>query len=296
MTSGERSLLTAGGNDRGSLLCTLELVVCGGVQLAEGGWEIVGQGMVFEPGPQLLYWLDVGGVRGQGSNLNVPAQTVQILPNQSAAMRLQAVPDHQQWLPQMLLERLEEFDDHVFLDTALEQSEQAVGAGHPGDHRLVVPVEMEQQDGGLLNRRAGPHPIGGLADARSVYKDNQAAFSLGFFLGVGHVHRFQCRTPCIRSMTATTHLRVRKSVPRPCSGGLCMTDARARANCDASSWAGARRAGRQSRLHRATSSTCTRFTAPRPSQSQLRLASFPPAAFAWLAVASLQLRSTSFAP
>ena len=43
----------------------LELVACGGVQLAEVVGAIVGQGMAFEPGPQVLHWVQVGRVRGR---------------------------------------------------------------------------------------------------------------------------------------------------------------------------------------------------------------------------------------
>jgi len=54
-------------------LGALQLVGCGGVQLAAVAGAIVGQGMAFEPGPQVIHWVEVGGVRGQECNLNVPA-------------------------------------------------------------------------------------------------------------------------------------------------------------------------------------------------------------------------------
>lgn len=46
MTSPQRSLLPASGDDRGALLCALELVAGGGVQLAQVVGAVVGQGML----------------------------------------------------------------------------------------------------------------------------------------------------------------------------------------------------------------------------------------------------------
>lgn len=85
-------------------------------------------------------------------------QGVQVVAHQATLMRLQAIPDHQQWLFQMGLERLGEFDDLLLLDAALVQSERAVRACQPGDDRDVSPVEVKLDDGGLTLGRPGPHP------------------------------------------------------------------------------------------------------------------------------------------
>jgi len=85
MTSPERGLHPASSNNRATLLSALELVACGGVQLAEVVGAIVGQGMAFKQGPQVLHRVQVGRVRGQECNLNVPTQTVQIVPHQASS-------------------------------------------------------------------------------------------------------------------------------------------------------------------------------------------------------------------
>ena len=85
MTSPQRSLHPASGNDRGSLLSALELVAGGGVQPAQVAWAEIGQSVALEPSPQVLHGT-------------------------------------------------------LFFETALVQSEQAVGARKPGDDRDVVPV------------------------------------------------------------------------------------------------------------------------------------------------------------
>ena len=83
-----------------------------------------------------------GGSNAIWMYLDVSSQAVQIVPNQATAMRLQAIPDHRLRLLQVGLERLEEFDDLFLLDAALVQPEHAVGARESGDHRDVIPVEL----------------------------------------------------------------------------------------------------------------------------------------------------------
>src|ERR1035437_4164269 len=176
----------------------------------------------------------------------------------------------------MGLERFEELDDLFLLDAAFVHSEQVVRAGQPGDDRDVSPVQMELDDGRLPLGCPGAHPRGPLAEARLVHKDDQPAFSLGFFLRAGQVLRFQLRTAsslrsmarfsgfwelkpseprirqmcawlkrtaCMRSMTTPTRLRVHRSVPNPCSVGPCNSAARTLASCAWSSCAGRPRSG-----------------------------------------------------
>ena len=181
MTSPKRSLHPASGNDGGPLLGAFELVSGGGMQLAEIVGAEVGQGMTLEPSPQILHGVQVWRVRRQEGDLDVSSQAVQIVPHQMAAVRLQAIPDHQQGLLQVSLERFEEFDDFLLFDSALVQPKQAVGACEPGYDRDVVPVEVKLDDGGLPLGCPGAHAGGAFADAGLVHKDNQSAFPLGFF-------------------------------------------------------------------------------------------------------------------
>src|ERR1700758_4892897 len=71
----------------------------------------VGQRVALQPGPQGFDRVHVRRVRRQERDLDVSIQAVQVLAHQTTAMRLQAIPDHQQRLLQVGLERLEEFDD-----------------------------------------------------------------------------------------------------------------------------------------------------------------------------------------
>lgn len=60
----------------------------------------------------------------------------------------------------MDLERFEEFDDLFFLDAALVQPEQAVGARQASNHPDVAPVEVKLDDRRLSNRSPSAHPRG----------------------------------------------------------------------------------------------------------------------------------------
>ena len=59
MTLPNGSLLPASGDDRGSLLCTLEVVACSRLQFAEVVRAVVGHGVALKPGPQIFHWIEV---------------------------------------------------------------------------------------------------------------------------------------------------------------------------------------------------------------------------------------------
>src|ERR1035437_8577250 len=79
MTSPQRSLHPASGNDRGSFLGALELVACGRMQLAQVVGAVVGYRVALEPSPQIFDRIEVGRVGWQVRNLDVTAQRVEIV-------------------------------------------------------------------------------------------------------------------------------------------------------------------------------------------------------------------------
>lgn len=117
----------------------------------------------------------------------MPVQAVDVVAHKVAAVRPGTIPDHQQGLFEMRLERLEELDKLFFLDAAFVNSEQTVGSCQSSDDRDVMPVEVKLDDGRLSLRCPGTHTRGALADARFVDEDDQSCLSLGFFLRAGHL-------------------------------------------------------------------------------------------------------------
>lgn len=197
----------------------------------------------------------------------------------------------------------------------------------------MIPIEMKLDDWGLPFEAPGAYSRGTLADTRLVDEDDQAPFSLGFFLSVGQVRRFQARTasssrsiarlsgfwglkpklprirqtcvcpmrtPCKRSMTAPTRLSVQSSVPIHIRSGFAgwpraqQPIAARPAGPDVHALV--RLAVHQYRLHRTTFSRCTRFVVPpqRPTPPGHILS--PLAAFDPLANASSSPRSFVFVP
>ena len=110
-------------------MSALEFAARGDMQFAQIVGTVVGHGVAFEPSPQVLDGIYVWCVGRQECNLDVSAQAVQVLAYKATAVCFESVPDYQQRLFQMGLERLEEFDDLFLLDAALVQPKKAVGPG-----------------------------------------------------------------------------------------------------------------------------------------------------------------------
>lgn len=106
MTLPKCSLHPASSDDRRSFLRAPELVAGGGVQFGEVVGAVIGQRMTLEPSPEIFDWIQIGRVRGKESDLDMPVDRIQILAHQAAAMRPQAIPDHEQRLAQVGFERL----------------------------------------------------------------------------------------------------------------------------------------------------------------------------------------------
>src|ERR1019366_1095074 len=160
MTLPKGSLLPTSGDDRRAFLCAPELVAGGGMQLGKIVGAVVGQRMTLEPSPEVFDRIEVGRVRRQEGDLDMPVDRIQILAHQSAAVSLQSIPDHQQWLTQVSLERLQELDDLFLLDTALVQPKQVIGASQPRDDRDMIPVEVKLDRRCLALERPGTNPRG----------------------------------------------------------------------------------------------------------------------------------------
>ena len=181
MTLPERSLRPASGDDRWSFLGALEFVAGTHLQFGKVVGTVVRQCMAFDPCPQLFDRVEVGRVRRQKGDLDVPVQRVEIGAYQAAAMCPQTIPDDQQTLLEMRLEHFEEGDNLFLSDAAFVQPEQAVAACESGNHRDVIPVEVKLDDGRFPFGRPGTHTSRTFADARFVDEDNQPAFSPRFF-------------------------------------------------------------------------------------------------------------------
>jgi hypothetical protein len=79
MTSPQRSLLPACGNDRRVFLRALGFVARGRVQLVQMVEAVVGQRMPLEPGLQIFDGIEIGCIRWKIGNLGVAVQRIEIV-------------------------------------------------------------------------------------------------------------------------------------------------------------------------------------------------------------------------
>lgn len=201
MTSPQLRLFPARGDDRRTMLRTLERVASRGLQLGEVVGTVVCQCVPLEPGPQVFDGVQIGRVGRQESDLDLALGIVEIVADQFRPVGPEPIPDNQQSPLQMAPEGLQELDDLLLPDAAFVEAKQTIRAREPGDHRQVRPVEVKLDDGCLSPGCPCSHPRRPFADARFVDEDDQSAFAAGFFLSAGKVLRLNCSTASsLRSM------------------------------------------------------------------------------------------------
>ncbi len=65
----------------------LELVACRRLQLAQVVGAVVGHRVPLEPGPQVLHWIEVGGVEREEGNLDFLLDAALVQPKQAVGAR-----------------------------------------------------------------------------------------------------------------------------------------------------------------------------------------------------------------
>src|SRR4030065_925046 len=131
MTLKQTGLLPTSCNDIRAVLGAFELVAGGRLQLGEIVRAEVRQGMTLEPSPQIFDRIQIGRVRRQERDLDMPIDAVQIIPDQFRPVRLEAIPDNQERLLGGGFERLETLDDLFLLDAAFLKAKQTRKPGKP---------------------------------------------------------------------------------------------------------------------------------------------------------------------
>ncbi len=135
MTSPKRRLHPASSDDRRTFLGALEFAARCHAKFAQIVRAVVGQRMVLEPCPQVPHSIERGCIRRQERDLDMSFLTVHVLAHQAAAVRF------------------EEFDDFFFIDTALVQPQQAIGARQARNDRDVMAVEVKLDDRSVVSQR-----------------------------------------------------------------------------------------------------------------------------------------------
>ena len=91
----------------------------------------------------------------------------------------------------------------------------ALAEGEAGDHRQLLPVEVELDHRGMALERPGANPRGPLGEARLVHKDDQSSLLSGLFFSAGQVRRRQVATPASLLSCAAVNRLFGRSLKKP---------------------------------------------------------------------------------
>src|SRR6185437_481541 len=176
-------LLPEGGDERRAPLHRAQAPAGATLEIAEIAGAEVRHGVVLQVAPDVFNGIELWGVGGQILQGDLRAQALEILFDQSRAMRLQAIPYDQESAADRLVQGLKELHHLRALDRA---GEEAVL-----QHRR------------LALRRPGACAAGSLGQTRLVNEDDYSALPRGDFFIAGHLLSFQVR------MAASSRCRAR---------------------------------------------------------------------------------------
>lgn len=146
-----------------------------------------------------------------------------VVPDQAAAVRGQAIPDDRQRSADVLLEMFQKLDHPRSFDAAGEEAEVEIPNRDAGDGRKTLPVEGILQHRSLTPRRPGADPMRSLAQTAFVHKNYGSALLERFFFISGQRTRFHCRiagsSRCVARPTGRWQLQPKeRKIRQTCPG------------------------------------------------------------------------------
>ena len=175
-------LLPERGDELRSALHRLESVACEGAYFADSVQAKIGQLALLHVAPDVLDRVEFRRVSGQSLQDEVPVERFNVVLDEAAAVRRQAVPDDQQLAANLLGQRLQEFDELRAADRAGIQTEIEVPVADASDDGELLPVKAVLQNRSLAFGRPGLYPSGSLAQSAFVDEDDGAPFAARLFL------------------------------------------------------------------------------------------------------------------
>jgi hypothetical protein len=115
------------------------------------------------------------------------------IPDHSAAMTAEAIPDDEKIARDVTHQMREEFHNLGNADRSWKQPEVKSPPGDAGNRRNCLPVEMELKHGSLSARRPCTAAMRSFAQTAFVHEYNGLSLQLGFFLSSGHRFFFHRR-------------------------------------------------------------------------------------------------------
>lgn len=154
-----------------------------GAELREVLGAEVGQLMVLPMSPHRLDRVELRRIRRQVLQHDVPVLSIDVVFDEVAAVRGQAIPDDEQRLAELAPEVSEERHDLRPTDGAGKEPEVEVPPGHARHRRKALPVEVVLQHRCLAATRPGATTMGPFAQPALIDEDDRAPLREGVFLG-----------------------------------------------------------------------------------------------------------------
>ena len=168
-------------DQREAFLHGLEPIAGELTDFADGVQAQMGDLILLEVSPDGLNRIEFRDIRRETRDRDMAVQLFEPGREFSAAMNRGAVPDDQQRLFDLALERTEELDDLFGADSTGKESEVELPERKPRNRRQLFPGEAVLKDRCLAAHAPGTCHAGTFAQSGFVDEDNGASFSLGFF-------------------------------------------------------------------------------------------------------------------
>ena len=162
----------------------------------------VGQLMLLPVPPEVFDGVELRRIRRQVLECQAAALGSNELPDKAAAMRAQAIPDHQHGAGHVAQQMLQERDDLRTANCAGEQAEVEVPPRDPRYGRQPLPVEVVLEHRRLAPRGPGATAMRALAQSAFVDEDDRLPEARGVFFTAGQRYRFQCAIAASSRSTA----------------------------------------------------------------------------------------------
>lgn len=154
-------------------------------ELAEVSRAKVGKLVSLPVAPDVFDGIQFGSVGRQVLEFQTPVLSRDKVPDQSAAVLPQAVPDHQDVSWNLAQQTTKEVHDLRTPNRARIQPEVERPPGYTGDRRQDFPVEVILKDWSLASGRPGAATVRLQAQPALVDEDDRLALALGFFFSAG---------------------------------------------------------------------------------------------------------------
>lgn len=182
MTSeGQLSLFPERGDQRWSPLHGFEPIASELADFANGVEAQISDLVLLEIGPDRLDRIEFRGVGRQARNRDMAVQFFQPGIELAAAMDGRAIPDDQQRLLDLALERAKKFDDLLGTNGAGKEPEIELRERQTRNGRELLPGKAVLKNRRLAAQAPGASDAGPFAQSRFVDEDDGTVLSLGFF-------------------------------------------------------------------------------------------------------------------